>query len=313
MNLRGAHLITKIAPAIVLLSLVAGGCDKLDALLGKKTTPSLSPHERALQEVQGLVEHGQLDAALAKLATLPQGPDNLYWQGVVWAKRAEAAPAAETPDALKPEQVAAIESFEKALQAKPDHAPAALSLADLLAPLSLERNAPRPGARRRPAHRPTPSPSEPEPDMTPERVIGLYQQAAKADPKDLAALHGLIEFTKALKRFDDTDAAYAELLKRDNERAEPHVEYGDFLAADMKQPLKAIDQYNLALVWKDDPSTKDRIADLYIGLAVEHMARQEHMNAEARLHDAQKYLTGPSTPQAQKVAELLGKLRALRR
>jgi len=45
----------------------------------------------SVREGKALLESGQLDAALAELQKAPDDPDSLYYQGRVWAKKAESA------------------------------------------------------------------------------------------------------------------------------------------------------------------------------------------------------------------------------
>jgi len=119
---------------------------------------------------------------------------------------------------------------------------------------------------------------------------------------------------KQPERPDDADMAYREVLQRDKESAEPHLAYGDFLANEKKDRLKAIEQYQLALVWKpQDPTPQDRSCDVYIAWAQEHFDKSEWASADARLKDAQKFVTGLATPQALRIKELQGKLAAIRR
>jgi Tfp pilus assembly protein PilF len=134
------------------------------------------------------------------------------------------------------------------------------------------------------------------------------------DKTSRAPIEALMKFAREMKRPDDADAAYRELLVRDKESAGPHVAYGDFLASEKKERLKAIEQYQLALVWApQDPEPKNHALGVYVDWAQEHFDKGENANAEARLRDAQKWVTDPSAPQAQRMRELQGKLAAIRR
>jgi tetratricopeptide (TPR) repeat protein len=263
----------------------------------------------AVQQGKTLLEQGQLDAALAKFEQ-DQGPDGLYHQGLVWAKKAESVAAFD--EKLKLEDQNALALFEKAVAAKPDHAGAHQAIGDLLSPYTYKRHGPQ--AKKRPARAAaTPSPSEGEPDLSPERVIGEYRKAIEHDKTGTAPVQGLIRLTRGLQRIDDAEAAFRELLARDNDRAEPHMAYGDFLAEDKKERLKAIEQYSVALVWKpDDPTAKAKIADLYLAWGEEHFARKEYASAQARFQDAQKNAPGADSAQARKAQEYLAKLAAIR-
>ena len=53
-------------------------------------------------EARSLLERGQVDQALEKLAQSPTDPDSLYYQGVAWAKKAESAPLPTPPPLASP-------------------------------------------------------------------------------------------------------------------------------------------------------------------------------------------------------------------
>src|SRR2546430_12366933 len=64
--------------------------------------PSAGGPRGPVEEGRVLLEQGQLDAALAKLAQVPADADSLYYQGLVWVRRAAAAPALTAPPAASP-------------------------------------------------------------------------------------------------------------------------------------------------------------------------------------------------------------------
>jgi predicted Zn-dependent protease len=122
-----------------------------------------------------------------------------------------------------------------------------------------------------------------------------------------------LEFSTRVGRVDDVDQALQELLRREKEKPEPLVRYGDFLASQRKDPMGAIEQYRQALIWKpDDSATRAKIADIYIGQGIDFYAKNQYSIAEARLLDAQKYVTDPRSPQGLKIQDYMGKLRAIR-
>jgi hypothetical protein len=113
----------------------------------------------SVREGKSLLESGQLDAALAELQKSPDDPDSLYYQGRVWAKKAESAPlptpppppcprrgmAAAAGAEFKPEEIQAAQLCERAIAAKPDNAAAHLALSQLPGPS--RRASIRPGRR----------------------------------------------------------------------------------------------------------------------------------------------------------------------
>jgi hypothetical protein len=317
---------------VLLLIVMAGlACRKPAA------DPGAAPeYSDAVREGKALVDAGQLDAALAKLQESPAEPDSLYYQGVVWARKAQSAPLPtplpppsplpkdwEPPPApgFKPEEIQAAQLLEQAIALKPDHAPAHLALAELLGPHAArqvdlarqeeERAAARKGSRRA-SPSPVPTPSPPV-DAGVDRVLRSYQMAVQGDP-GLEAPESMIRFGARVGRLDAQEQGYQELVRRVKERPEPLVRYGDFLVGQKKDPAAAIEQYRQALIWKaDDDATRSKIADIYLAMAQEHYGRQQFAMAEARLRDAQKWVTDRNSPQGRKLEDYLARLREIRR
>lgn len=300
-------------PATALL-ILASGCDKLPPLPGQKSpAPTAAPvaaAPRPIAEGKALLDQGQFDAALSKLQELPDDPVGLYYQGLIHVRRGAATPL---PDVgFRDEDKLAAQCFEKAIALKPEFAGAHFGLAELLFPYTLKRQAAPPAGKRRGGPKP-PTPAPDDPDVSPERVSRAYQAALANDKTSKASLEALLRFAKEMKRPEAAEPVYLEMLARDKESAEPHIAYAEFLVGQKKDRLKAIEQYQLALVWKpQDPLPKDRICDIYIDWANEHFSKDENANADARIRDAQKFVAGPDTPQAVRIRELQGKL-ALRR
>ena len=164
------------------------------------------------------------------------------------------------------------------------------------------------------ASSPDPAETASPPDVTPERVVAEYKAAIAADKTGLDNVEVLIRFARAMLRPDDAEFGFRERIRRQAESAEPHVVFGDFLVQDRREPIRALEQYNLALVWEpDNVDVKNRIADIYLGFAEEHFARREYLAAESRLAEAQKFVTDPQSYQAARIREIQGKLRGLRR
>jgi len=99
-------------------------------------------------------------------------------------------------------------------------------------------------------------------------------------------------------------AGFQELLKREREKPEPFVLYGDFLREQKQDANGAILQYRQALIWRpDDEATRGKIADIYIGMARAHVDAREYATADARLREAEKYITDKASPQALRLQE----------
>jgi tetratricopeptide (TPR) repeat protein len=267
----------------------------------------------ALAEARTLVESGQPDEALARLQSSTD-PEALYLSGLAWSRKAEKAPI-PTPapggTALpewKPEEIRAIDFLERATQARPDLAAAHLALGHVLAPHALARVEGEAAAsaahRRKGKGAETPPPPAEGPDASPERVVREFQRAAQGDPASRAPVEALIDFATRAGRLADADSGYQELLKRVRERPEPFVAYGDFLRDKKQDTDGAIAQYRQALIWRpDDDATRGKIADIYIAQARAHVDAREYATADARLREAEKYVTDKSSPQGQRLQE----------
>jgi tetratricopeptide (TPR) repeat protein len=270
-----------------------------------------------LAEARSFLDQGQPDAALARLQGT-NSPEGRSLEGSAWARKAATAPLAGAAE-FKAEELRAIDCFEKAAAAKPDLASAHLGLADLLAPHALAHaQVPAPpadhgrGAKKGVVADPLPL-ALAGPDASPERVVREYRMAAQADPGNKAVVDAWIVFAIGVGRVEEADAAFQELLKREKEKPEPFVRYGDFLLSSRKDAQGAIGQYAQALMWRpDDPPTRVKIADIYLGQASDHMTHKEWASAEARLRDAQKYVSAKDSPQAAKIQDMQSQIAQIR-
>ena len=261
--------------------------------------------------------------------------ERLYQEGLSWARKAEAAPL-PTPDPaagglspeFKPEELRALESYEQALSARPEHGPAHLGLADLLAPHALARlererlaRAAQEAASRTRPRRGRAQPPTPVPAATPvslvdasvDRVLGAYRSAVQADPSR-APVDRLIAFATRAGRLDAAEDGHRELLKRVRESAEPYALYGDFLAAHANDRDRAIEQYRQALIWKpDDEATRGKLLDIHLARGIEYYGKQEFARAAVELKEAQKYVTDRDSERARRLQAYLARMREIRR
>jgi tetratricopeptide (TPR) repeat protein len=261
--------------------------------------------------------------------------DRLFHEGESWARKAETAPL-PTPDPaaggvapeFKPEELRALESFEKALTANPVHGPSHLALADLLAPHALAREdrerqaraAQEAAARRRPrrgrAATPTPAPAATPASLvnaSVDRVLAAYRAAVQADASR-APVDQLIAFATRAGRLEAADDGHQELLKRVKESAEPHVLYGDFLTSHLQDPERAIEQYRQALIWKpDDVATRGKLMDIHLARGIEYYGKQEFARAAVELKEAQKYLTDRDSERGRRLQTYQQRMREIRR
>jgi len=323
-----------ILRSLTLLVILAGVACQRPPAAGGGGAPA--PASGPWAEARALIEAGQLDAALAKIPGDSRDPEALCLLGNVWARKAATAPLPTPPPPpsplprgaappaapeFKPEELQALEFYEKAVAARPDHAGAHLGLAELLAPhararLEREREAAAQAASRRgrKGKAPAPAPPAPEgPDASVERVVREYRLAAQGDPRAKAPVEALIQFAESAGRLEDASLAFQELLRRDKEKAEPFIRYGDFLLHQKKDGMGAIGEYAQALMWRpDDDVTRAKIADIYLAMAAEHLGQREYASAEARLKDAQRYITDKNSPQGLKIQEELSQLSQIR-
>lgn len=292
--------------------------------------PGPPPASSPVAQGRQLLESNQLDAALAKLQEAPNDPDSLYLQGVIWTKKAETAPLPTPPPASGPrgpqprapefknEELQALDCFEKAVAAQPAHARAQMAIGDLLAPHAIRRQAldqgaaaGRTGKRARAVD--ASAPAQAGSEYGPARVIDAYRRALQADTSSTEPVEKLIQFATQVGRVDDTDQALQELLKRDRERPEPLIRYGDFLTQQRKEPERGIEQYRQALIWRpDDQATKSKIAEVYIAQGIGFYAKSQYAVAQARFEEARKYTGDPRSPEALKIQDYMNKLNAIR-
>jgi Flp pilus assembly protein TadD len=318
-------------PRLLGLALIlVSGCQRQTPSTTQNTASPTTRPSSPVEQGRALIEQGQLDQALAKLQEAPSDADSLYYQGVIWAKKAETAPlptppplatplprGAEPPAApeFKPEELSALDLFQKAAAARPDHALAQLGIAELLAPHAVRRYEQEEARKKtaRPGRKVPPAPLPEGPDAGPDRVLQAYKAAVKADAHNKQAVEGLIRFAVRVGRLGDAEIGLQELAQLDPERPEPFIRYGDFLVNDKKDPFAAVEQYKQALVWRaEDDATRAKIADIYIAMGIEHWKNEQYGLAESRLREAQKFVTEKNSPQDLKLRDYLNKLKDIR-
>lgn len=289
-----------------------------------------------MTEARALLERGQADLAIEKLAQSPGDPEALYYLGLAWAKKAESAPLptpapllsplprGATPPAapeFKNEELQALQAFEKSVAAQPTQGRAHMALAELLAPHALRGHEAEAARRKQPARRGKSAPPEAQSsmisqgeDFSPERVIRAYQMAVRNDPDSPGTVEAMISFATRVGRLDAAEDGYRELVRREKEKpAEPLVRYGDFLARDKKDGAAAIEQYSQALIWQpDDDEVRGKVADIHMAWGAESLAKGEFAAAEVRFKTAQKYISDRSSPRGLQLQQYMSRIRAVR-
>lgn len=261
-----------------------------------------------------LLARQQYDEVIARVGERSD-PESLYLLGVAWAGKARSAPlptpipgAPETAVRWKPEERRAIELLERSLAARPDHAAAHHAIAELIAAHALARfdAAPHPGVGTRD--------HEAEgPEASADAVLQHLAAAVRADPGSTAAAESLVQFATRAGRLADADVAYQEMLRRRREDPALLVRYGDFLAGTKRDPEAALAQYAQALMWRpDDASTRQKVAEIHLAAAAEHLGLHEYAAAEARVTQARRASPDPGSAQGARLRELEERLRDIR-
>lgn len=277
--------------------------------------------------VQALIDAGQLDEALSRLDAAAGDADSLALLGVIWSKKAAAAPlptpAPVPPGAkrgtlpvvpeFKEEELTALGFLEKALAAQPGHPRASLAVAELLGPHALRQLDLRQASQRKKAPRVTSELTTASGvDFSVERVAQAYKAAAApGGPAD--ALEKFYAFAARSGRLADAEWALEQGVERDKENPAPLIRFGDFLAQEKKDPRAAIERYREALIWRpDDEVTLGKIADIYIGEAIDLYNKTQYAVAQQRLLEAQKFVRNPNSPQGLRIKDYLAKIGSIR-
>lgn len=298
---------TKLLLLAALGCCVAGlGCDRVnelkDKLLGSSTSGSdINPE---LEAVRGLYENGDYPGALQRISALTQSDPNLaeayYYRGLCHLATA-GEPDVGAPLSL--EEEASLEAFRRALSINPRHAPSNVGIGDLY-------------ARRVPAKSRRGADADPEDPYV--IALGAYEQAVTIDPKLPEAQHryGLfLQRTGQLEAAEGAFRAAAEAAAVVPETApDYYLAYGRFLAGPADRLDEALDQFELAQMFRqDDQMIQQEMAIVHARIGLRHFDKQEYMLAQNALEIAVPMFTEPSDPTAQKATESLNQLRSLRR
>lgn len=298
---------TKLLLLAALWACVAGlGCDRVnelkDKLLGSSTSGSdINPE---LQAIQGLYEAGDCGGALQRIDVLVQSDPNLaeayYYRGLCYLATAGAADASAP---LSAEEEASLEAFRRALSINPRHALSNVGIGDLY-------------SRRVPTKNRRGAAEDPEDPYV--IALSAYEQAVTIDPKLPEAQHHYGLFLQRTGQLEAAEQAYraaAEAAAVVPETApDYYLAYGKFLAGPADRLDEALDQFELAQMFRqDDPSIQQEMAIVHARIGLRHFEKQEYMLAQTELDIAMPMFTDTSDPVAQKASETLNQLRSLRR
>lgn len=283
-------------------------CDPLadlkERVFGPEESDAVDARSSELAAAVELYESGRYEEAAVRLEALVQGDpsaaDALYYLGACHLARAGDAP--EPSQALDVEEQAALDAFQRALSSNPRHARAYLGIGDLYA-----RRIPEPRRRR------TPAPDDPE-----QLAREAYEQAVTIDPKLPEAQRRYARFLERTGDLAGAEQAYraaSEAAATVPELApDYYVDYGHFLAEKRGRLEEAVQQYELARMFRRDDQTIQReMAVLHGRMGQDHFEKQQYALAEETLSKAYQMFPDKSDPEAEKVSAILQELRSIRR
>ena len=292
--------------AVLCCGLGGLGCDRVnelkDRLLGSSTSGNdVNPE---LEAIRSLYESGDYEGALQKIASATGSDPNLaeayYYRGLCYLANA-GEPDASAP--LSPDEESSLESFRRALSINPRHAPSNVGVGDLYA-----RHVPA-GRRRGNIE---------NPDDPYALALAAYQQAVTIDPTLPEAQHRFGLFLERTGQLDEAEQAYR--AAADAAAVVPeiapdyYVAYGKFLAGPADRLDEALDQFELAQMFRqDDLSIQQEMAMVHARIGLRHFEKQEYMLAQSELEDAVGMFPDANIPEAQKATEALNQLRSIRR
>lgn len=281
----------------------------------------------AWEEGRRLLDSGQVDAAIAQLQGAGAAPETQYFLGRAWARKAETAPLPTPPPVppghkgprppapeFKPEEIEAVAAYERAISARPAYGEAHAALADLLSPHALRRHEREKAetARARVGRGASPSPDPV--DFGPDRVIREYEAASGETSLARYALETLAAFASRTGRHDAVRRAYQGLLQREPQDTATMMRFAEFLLAEAKAPLEAIDVYGQVLLLKPgDAATEARVGQIYLDLAAQALSQDQYAVAQAHLQQAARHVTDRGSPLGRRLEEYQKRLQAFRR
>jgi Tfp pilus assembly protein PilF len=295
------------ASLFLVLGLTTLGCDRIQALKDQ-LTGSPKPDAGAsseLEAVKNLYQGARYEEALQAVASViqsnPGSAEAFYYKGLCHLARA-GEPNLKAP--LSEEEASGLEAFERALSINPRHAPSAIGIGDLY-------------SRRVPAKRRAKSANE-DPQDPYVLAITSYEKAVTIDPKLPEAQLHYAKFLERVGQLDLADGAYKASVEAaavvPEIAPDYYLAYGRFLSGPRDQLEAALEQFQLAAVFRqDDPRIQQEIAIVHSRLGLRHLEKQEYLLAEESLKKADGLFTDRSSPDAQKTAQALEQLRSIRR
>jgi tetratricopeptide (TPR) repeat protein len=288
------------------VALATLGCDRIQELKDRFSSSSKSGGgaDGDVEAIRSLYDASRYDEALLKIQSVvqenPGSADAFYYQGLCHLAKAG------QPDAKAPwseEEAASLSSFERALSINPRHALSSVGIGDLYA----RRVAPR---RRRGGGEAADDPYT--------LALASYQKAITVDPKLPQAQFRYALFLERTGQLDLAEAAYKAAVEAAATVPEIapdyYLAYGRFLAGSANRLDEAVDQFELAKMFRsDDLAIQQEIAIVHSRVGLRHLEKEEYLLAEESLKKAEAMFPDKSIPEARKTEEALQKLRTIRR
>ncbi|MGH9318499.1 MAG: tetratricopeptide repeat protein [Vicinamibacteria bacterium] len=283
------------------------GCDRIEALkdqLVSSSKPEVGESPE-LAAIRSLYQGGKYDEALqtigAAVQKYPGMAEAFYFKGLCHLARAGGA---DLKAPLSEEEVLGLEAFERALSINPRHALSSIGIGDLY-------------SRRVPARRRRAGASE-DPQDPYVLAISAYEKAVTIDPKLPEAQQRYALFLERTGQLDQAETAYKAAVEAaavvPEIAPDYYLAYGRFLAGPRDRLTEALEQFELALVFRQgDVAIEQEIAIVHSRVGLRHLERQEYLMAEQALKQAQALFPDASIPEAQKTTAALEELRSIRR
>ncbi len=149
-------------------------------------------------------------------------------------------------------------------------------------------------------------------------ALTAYRQAVTIDPTLPEAQHRFGLFLERTGQLDEAEqahrAAAAAAAAVPETAPDYYVAYGKFLAGPADRLDEALDQFELAQMFRqDDLSIQQEMATVHARIGLRHFEKQEYMLAQSELEAAVGMFPDPNIPEAQKATEALNQLRSIRR
>ena len=288
----------------MIVAAMGAGCDRGTPPAGNETAGPAAATDPRVQQARDLMKRAE--AAPLPTPLPPPSPIPRGWKP---------GPAPE----FKPEEIEAVRLLEQSAAANPRQMEANDLLARALEPHAIrahDRAAAVAAAKGNRKASPPPTPPDQGIDASPARVARAYRAAVEAAPTGGEELETLIRFGTRVEELDAVDWAHQELIRRakENATAVPLTRYGDFLRDVKKDVPRALEQYRNALIWSpDDAALRAKVADIYLGLAKDHLARQEYAATELNVREAAKYVSDRASTQGRMLADFQKRLAEIRR